>query len=53
MPPMPDITWTGAQAVSKLLGISRSKAQAMAKAGELRPAGIGKAYRFSMAEVMA
>jgi excisionase family DNA binding protein len=45
-------TWLGVLEIAQMLGISRSKVQALAKAGTIRCYRIGKSYRFIAAEVL-
>jgi excisionase family DNA binding protein len=38
--------WVGAARAARLIGVSRSRVQAMARTGELRTIMVGKSYRF-------
>lgn len=44
-------TWLGAAEVAEMLDLSRSKVQAMAKAGTMPADRIGKSYRFAKDQV--
>jgi excisionase family DNA binding protein len=44
-------TWLGAAEVAEMLDLSRSKVQAMAKAGTIPAYRIGKSYRFAKDQV--
>jgi excisionase family DNA binding protein len=44
-------TWLGVADVAKMLGLSKSKTSAMAKAGEIPAYRFGSSYRFAKDEV--